>query len=111
MGFLGGNGVVAIAALEEIVSVEAAIPEPGVMLAGENEQLIVLGIPVQLSVIELLNDPDCGFAVTVRLPAVPADIVRDAGDALKESVGFGVGVGVGGGAGEGGGGGAVQVAV
>ncbi len=30
-----------MAALEEIVSVEVAIPEPGVMLAGENEQLIV----------------------------------------------------------------------
>ena len=72
MGFLGGNGVVAIAALEEIVSVEAAIPEPGVMLAGENEQLIVLGIPVQLSAIELLRyDPDCGFAVTERRPAAP----------------------------------------
>ncbi len=102
-----------VAALEEIVSAEVAIPEPGVMLAGENEQLIVLGIPVQLSAIELLNDPDCGFAVTVRRPAVPAEIVRDEGDALKESVGFGVGVGVGGGVGEGVGvgGGAVQVAV
>jgi hypothetical protein len=79
------------------------------MLAGEKEQLIVLGMPLQLSAIELLNDPDCGFALTVRLPAAPAEIVSDAGDALKDSVGFGVG----GGAGEGGGVGwaAAQVAV
>lgn len=85
------------------------------MLAGENEQLIVAGMPLQLSAIELLNDPDCGFALTVRLPAAPAGIVSEAGDALKDSVGFGVGVGVGvgGGAGEGGGVGwtAAQVAV
>ena len=71
------------------------------MLAGEKEQLIVLGMPLQLSAIELLNDPDCGFAVTVRLPVVPAEIVSDAGDALKDSVGFGVGAGVGDGAGGG----------
>jgi hypothetical protein len=85
------------------------------MLAGENEQLIVDGMPLQLSAIELLNDPDCGFALTVRFPAAPAVIVSDAGDALKDSVGFGVGVGVGvgGGPGEGGGVGwaAAQVAV
>ncbi|MGB8583408.1 MAG: hypothetical protein WCD47_21495 [Candidatus Sulfotelmatobacter sp.] len=85
------------------------MPEPGVMLAGEKEQLIVLGMPLQLSAIALLNDPDCGFAVAVRLPVAPAEIVRDAGDALKDSVGFGVG----GGAGEGGevGWAAAQVAV
>ena len=76
------------------------------MLAGEKEQLIVLGIPLQLSAIELLNDPDCGFAVTVRLPAAPAKIVSEAGDALKDSVGVGVGVG-----GAGGGWAVVQVAV
>ena len=71
------------AALAEIVTTEVATPEPGVMLAGEKEQLIVLGMPLQLSAIELLNDPDCAFAVTVRLPVVPAEIVRDAGDALR----------------------------
>lgn len=97
-----------LVALAEIVTMEVAIPEPGVMLAGEKEQLIVLGIPLQLSAIELLNDPDCGFAVTVRLPAAPAKIVSEAGDALKDSVGVGVGVGVGG---AGGGWAAVQVAV
>lgn len=91
-----------VVALEEIVTTEVAMPEPGVMLAGENEQLIVVGIPLQLSAIELLNDPDCGFAVTVRLPAAPAEIVSDAGDALKDSVGVGVGVGAGGEGGEGG---------
>ena len=104
-----------VAALEEIVTTEVARPEPGVMLAGENEQLIVAGMPLQLSAIEVSNDPDCGFALTVRLPAAPAKIISDAGDALKDSVGFGagVGVGVGGGAGEGGGVGwaAAQVAV
>ena len=73
--------------------------EPGVMLAGEKAQLTVLGMPLQLSAIGLLNDPDCGFALTVRLPAAPAAMVSDAGAALKDCVGLGVGVGVGDGAG------------
>ena len=89
--------------MEEIVTTEVAMPEPGVMLAGEKEQLIVLGIPLQLSEIAPLNDPDCGFALTIRFPAAPAEIVSDAGAALKESVGFGGGGGMGGGAGVGGG--------
>ena len=42
----------------------------------------------------LLNDPDCGFTVTVNVPASPAGIVTVAGDALKDSV---VGGGDGGG--------------
>ena len=31
----------------------------------------------------LLKEPDCGFAVTVKLPDLPAGIVIDDGEALK----------------------------
>jgi hypothetical protein len=48
-------------------------------------------MPLQLSEMELLNDPDCGFAVTVRVPEIPAGIVSEAGDALKDRVGLGGG--------------------
>lgn len=46
-------------------------------------------MPPQLREIGLLNDPDCGVAVTVRLPAIPAGIVNEPGDALKVIVGVG----------------------
>jgi hypothetical protein len=75
----------------EIVSCEVALPEPGVILAGLNEQLNVLGIPLQLRAIGVFNEPDCSVAVTVRLPAVPAGIVIDPGAALRVKVGVGVG--------------------
>jgi len=51
------------------VSVELALLDPGVIVAGEKEQFNVLGMPLQLSAMGLFNDPDCSFAVTVRLPA------------------------------------------
>src|SRR5258708_18192467 len=54
------------AAAAEMVRVEVATPEPGVMLAGENEQCKLLGIPAHASEIELLNAPHCGVAVTVK---------------------------------------------
>jgi hypothetical protein len=93
------------------VSVELALLVPGVIVAGEKEQLNVLGMPLQLSAIGLFNDPDCSFAVTVRLPAIPAGIVRDAGVALNDRVRVGAGVGAGVGGGGGVGWGATHVAV
>jgi hypothetical protein len=69
-----------------MVRVEVAVPVPGVMVAGEKEQFKVLGSPLQESAIELLNEPDCGFAVTVKVPDRPAGIVRDIGDALKDTI-------------------------
>lgn len=44
----------------------------------------------------LLNDPDCGFTVTVNVPVNPAGIVTVPGDALNDSVvGTGGGVEIG----------------
>ncbi len=81
------------------MSVELALLDPGVIVAGEKEQFNVLGMPLQLSAMGLFNDPDCSFAVTVRLPAIPAGIVRDTGAALNDNDRVGVGAGVGGGVG------------
>jgi hypothetical protein len=41
-----------------MVRVEVAVPDPGVMFAGEKEHLSVLGRPEQLSEIGLVKDPD-----------------------------------------------------
>lgn len=65
---------------------DVAVTEPGVIVAGENEQLRLLGIPLQESEMALLNGPDCGSAVTVKLPDCPAGMVTVAGDALKDTV-------------------------
>lgn len=51
-----------------MVRVEVAFPVPGVMLLGENEQLNVLGRPLQESAIGLPEVPDCIAAVTVTVP-------------------------------------------
>ena len=66
-----------------MVRVEVAVPEPGVMLAGENEQLKVLGTPVHEREMGLFEAPDCAFAVKVRLPDFPAGIVIAVGEAPK----------------------------
>ena len=50
-------------------------------------------MPLQLSEMELLNDPDCGFAVTVRVPDMPARIVSEAADTLKDTERVGLGGG------------------
>jgi len=60
---------------------------------GENEQFKVLGKPPQERAMELLNAPDCDPAETVNVPVCPARIVRDAGDAEKDSDGAGGGGG------------------
>jgi hypothetical protein len=67
-----------------MVRVEVAVPEPGVMIAGEKEQLKVLGTPVHDSEMGLFEAPDCAFAVTVRLPDFPAGIVTAVGEAPKD---------------------------
>src|ERR1039458_815364 len=85
--FLRSGRFIPVTVVEEMVRVEVAVPAPGVMLAGKKEQAKVLGMPLQLSEMGLLNDPDCGFALTVRFPDIPAGIVRDPGDAVKDRVG------------------------
>jgi hypothetical protein len=66
--------------------VELAALEPGVIVAGENEQSRVLGSPLQESIILLFSDPDCGLATTVKFPDWPERIVTVAGDAVKETL-------------------------
>jgi hypothetical protein len=98
----------------EIVSVEVAVPEPGVMVAGEKVQLSDLEMPLHESAMGLLNDPECICAVTVNVPDLPEGMMTDAGDALKDNVGDrrdgGVGRGGRGVGGGGGGGGGAMVA-
>ncbi len=74
-----------------MVSVEVALPLPGVMLAGEKEQFNAFERPLQESEMGLLNAPDCVCAITVKVPDLPAGIMTDVGDALRERVGVGVG--------------------
>jgi hypothetical protein len=85
-GFLCRGRFSADVDTDEIVTVEVAVPEPGVMVSGENEQLKPVGIPLHESVIGLLNDPDCGVAATVKVPVWPAEIVTEAGVAVKDNV-------------------------
>ncbi len=59
------------------------------MVAGENEQCKLLGIPAHESEIELLNAPDCGVAVTVKCPDWPARMVMSVGEATKDTVAAG----------------------
>lgn len=83
------------------MSLALAPVDPGVIVAGENVQLSEFGMPLQLRETGLLKLPDCGVAVTIRFPAIPAGIVSDPGAALNVKVGVGGG---------GGGAGATQVA-
>ncbi len=69
-----------------MVSIELAAVEPGVMLAGENEQLRASGRPEQESEIAGLNDPDRSFAVTFKFGECPRSTVTESGAALKDSV-------------------------
>jgi hypothetical protein len=65
------------------VSTEVATLAPGVIEAGENEQLKPAGRPEHVSAIELLNEPESGVAVTVILPLFPEEIVNADGFAPK----------------------------
>jgi hypothetical protein len=67
-----------------MVRVEVAVPEPGVMLAGEKAQLRVLGRFGQESEIGKFDDPDCAVALTVTLADLPAGTLTDVGAAPKE---------------------------
>ena len=59
------------------------------MLAGENEQVRLLGRFGQESEIGRLDDPDCAVAVTVTFPDFPAGIFTEVGAAPKEIVVWG----------------------
>ena len=87
-----------------MVRVEVAVPVPGVMLAGENEQRKLLGKPPHESEIWLFNVPDFIAAVTVTLPDLPIGRVMSVGDALKDIVVGTGGAGLGGAGGAGAGG-------
>ena len=70
-----------------MVRVDAAALAPGTMLAGAKLQLNALGRLGQESAIELSNEPDCGVAVIVKLPDLPAAMFTLAGAAAKVNVG------------------------
>jgi hypothetical protein len=80
----------------EIVRVEVAVPIPGVMAAGEKEQLRELGSAGQESEMGLFETPDCAVALTVTLPDFPARTLTDVGDAPNETPAGGAVGGVGG---------------
>ena len=73
----------------EIVRTEVAAPAPGIKVAGEKEQLSVLGIPAQERESGVFKDPDCVCTVTVKLPDLPAGMETADGEALKDRVGGG----------------------
>jgi hypothetical protein len=69
-----------------MVRTELAVPAPGVTDPTENAQFKPLGQPITESEMGLLNDPDCVFAVTLRVLDWPAGMVSDEGDALNDRV-------------------------
>jgi hypothetical protein len=71
-----------------MVSTELTTLAPGVMDAGENEQLKSAGRPEQVSAIELLNEPERGVTVTVIFPLFPAEIVNAEGFASRIKLPF-----------------------
>lgn len=79
-----------------MVRVEVALPLPGVMLLGENEQLNVLGRPPHESAICAFNIPDSIAAVTITFPDLPMGSVTFVGDAVNATVVGGAGAGGGG---------------
>jgi hypothetical protein len=85
VGFCAGK-FAAVVEAAEIVTVEVAVPEPGVIVSGENEHSSVDGIPLQESVMALLNEPDCGLALMVNIPVCPAGMVMELGVALNVTV-------------------------
>src|SRR5208282_693755 len=76
----------------ETVRTEVAVLAPGVMVAGEKEQLKLEGSPLQVSEMGLLKAPDCAVAATLKVPDLPEGMVMAAGDALNDTV---VGIGAG----------------
>jgi len=70
-----------------MVRVDAAATAPGIMFAGAKLQLNALGRLGHESAIGLSNEPDCGVAVIVKLPDLPAEMFMLAGAAPKDKVG------------------------
>ena len=66
-----------------IFSVDVAVPEPGLMVAGENEQTRFVGRKSQESAMLPLLGADCDVAVTVTCPDLPLGIVSAAGEAVN----------------------------
>jgi len=66
-----------------MVNTELATLAPGVIDAGENEQLKSAGKPEHASAIELLNETECGVTETVIFPLVPVEIVSAEGFVSK----------------------------
>lgn len=69
-----------------MVSMEVALPDPGLMAAGENEQVSVAGKPPHESEIAPLNVPAWVAAITLRFPGLPEEIVTEFGEAVKETL-------------------------
>jgi hypothetical protein len=67
-----------------MVRVEDAVPEPGAMLLGENEQLNVLGRPLQERAIGVVEVPDLIAALTVTFADCPDTTVTAVGEAPKD---------------------------
>jgi hypothetical protein len=72
-----------------MVRTALALPAPGVIAAGEKEQVKVLGRLAQVSVTGLLKAPDLTCAETVIVPDFPAGMLMDSGEAPKDKVGGG----------------------
>ena len=69
-----------------IVSTDCAVPLPGVIAAGANEQLKLLGKFAQANVICESNDPAFGDAAIVIVPDCPAARVNAAGAAPNDTL-------------------------
>jgi len=69
-----------------IVRTDCAVPLPGVIAAGANEQLKLLGRFAHASVICESNDPEFGDAAIVIVPECPAARVNAAGAAPNDTL-------------------------
>ena len=69
-----------------IVRTDCAVPLPGVIAAGANEQLKLLGRFAHASVICESNDPEFGEAAIVIVPECPAARVNAAGAAPNDTL-------------------------
>src|SRR5271166_1569090 len=76
----------AVALATATVRTELTDPAPGVMEAGENEQVSPLGKLGQDRAMALLKAPDCAAAVTVTFPDPPEGIVMDEGFVANDTV-------------------------
>jgi len=75
-----------------MVRTELAAPALGVTEPTENEQFKVIGHPLTDNASGLLKEPDCVFAVILRVLDCPAGMVSREGEAMNERVGGGTAV-------------------